>query len=162
MSVVQICITLLTKYQYKMFFLRLKYDPLDSEFPCASESSNTPHHQGTFQRSERRKQIWYQGSPFAPGSIKPDHSNGMTDTIWKVSCWQESWKCLLFIGFSHISKLTESRGFHSTTPTEGLLLCAKPSTLPCRWKVRRIQALITRHGLYQNPLTQKQSSERQS
>lgn len=120
---------------------------MDSEFPRASENSDSPYHRSTFQRSERKKQIWYGGSPFVPGSIKPDHSNGMTETIWKISCWQESWKCLLFIDFSHISKLIESRGFHSTTHTEGLLLCAKPSTLSCRWKVRKIQALITRHSL---------------
>lgn len=143
------------------FFLCLKYNPLDSEFPWASESSNTPHHQGTFQRCERRKQIWYQGKTFVPGSLKPDHGNGRTETIWKISCWQESWKCLLFIDFPHISKLTESRGFHSTTHTDGLLLCAKPSTLPCRWKVRKTQSLIT-NTVYQNPPTQKQSSERQS
>lgn len=138
----------INKMSIQSVSLCLRYNPLDSAIPWASESSNTPLSSRHFSKKwDGENRFDPEASPFVPGSVKPDHSPGRPGTIWKISCWQESWKCLLLRYFPHISKLIESRRFHSTTHTEGFLLCAKPSTLPCRQKMRKTQSLITRHGL---------------
>lgn len=83
-------------------------------------------------------------SPFIPVSIKCNHSNDRSETIWKFSCWQESGSYPAFLYFLHILLLIENSGFHAKTHTEGPQLCAEPSIVPCRWKIKTVP--ITRHS----------------
>ena len=101
-------------------------------------------------------------SPFGRRVVKPNHGNDKNETVWKISHWQESWKypAFTYIFPSH-TLLTEITGFHSTIHTEGTLLHAKTSLVPCRGKRKKRQSLIPRLNLSES-ITWKQSSKKQS
>lgn len=133
-------------------------------FPCAlnicpwtvnshkPRKAQTPHITVAFVKEVRGENRFdNRVSPFIPGSIKCNHSNDRSETIWKLSCWQESGTYPALLYFPHVPLLIENSGFHSKTHTEGPQLCAEPSTVSCRWKIKT--APITRHSLSESTAT---------
>lgn len=154
--------TLLIKYRYKVFLCALIAIPWTVNSHELLKAP-IPHVTVAVLKEVKGGNRFDNGvSPFGPRVVKPNHSNDKNETVWKISHWQESWKypAFTYIFPSHIL-LIEITGFHSTIHTEGALLHAKPSLVPCRWKRRKTQSLIPRLSLSEST-TWKQSSEKQS